>query len=42
MRQNERDSGNFVNQEEFTLGSGEPLKVFRQENSAIKLVIKED
>lgn len=42
MRQNQRDYGHFVNQEDFIVGNREPLKVFKQENNAIKVVIKED
>lgn len=42
MRQNQRGYGNFVNQEDFLVGNREPLKVFKQENNPIKVVIKED
>lgn len=42
MKQNQRDDGNFVNQEDFIVGNREPLRVYKQENNAIKAVIKED
>lgn len=32
----------FLNQDDFIVGNREPLKVFKQENNAIKVAIKED